>query len=207
MIDSRILFSATPQELSLKLIEAGLLIPLEGGFQSAPGVVYSYIGPQQGDSPVYGMVGLDSDIVADPAGIWARLAASIDYSAVPLRVIAGSPAETPLSWDAIKAERDRRMQRGGYRVGTNWFHSDTLSRTQQIGLIMFGQSMPDTLRWKTMSGLFVQMTPTLAQQIFAAAAASDVAIFNTSEQALVSMQAGKITALKEIVWPASFENA
>lgn len=93
-------------------------------------------------------------------------------------------------WEAIKAERDRRIVAGGYRVGDKWFHSDILSRTQQIGLVMMGSSIPDGLQWKTMDGSFVAMTPQLAGQIFAAAAASDQAIFAAAEAHRAMMAAG-----------------
>lgn len=90
---------------------------------------------------------------------------------------------------AIKAERDRRAQKGGYRVGTAWFHSDVFSRSQQIGLMMLGANIPANLQWKTMDGSFVQMTQTLAGQVFAAAAASDQAIFAAAEAHRAAMEA------------------
>jgi hypothetical protein len=82
---------------------------------------------------------------------------------------------------AILAERDRRRN-GGVKVGTNWFHSDDPSRIQQLGLVMFGANMPANIMWKTMSGSFVLMTPTLALQIFQASAGSDMTIFGVAEQ-------------------------
>lgn len=82
---------------------------------------------------------------------------------------------------AIKLERDRRIQLGGFKVGTKWFHSDTFSRTQQMGLVMLGSNIPTGTQWKTMDGSFIAMTPTLAGQIFAAAAASDIATFAAAE--------------------------
>ena len=84
-------------------------------------------------------------------------------------------------WEHIKAERDRRTLESGYKVGTKWFHSDQTSRTQQLGLILMGSNIPSNLMWKTMDGSFVQMTPTLAQQVLAAAASSDSAIFIAAE--------------------------
>lgn len=77
-------------------------------------------------------------------------------------------------WKEIQEFRDNRIQAGGYKVGEYWFHSDNISRIQQLGLVMLGANMPGGLMWKTMSGAFVQMTPTLAMQIFQAAAASDM---------------------------------
>lgn len=85
-------------------------------------------------------------------------------------------------WEQIKAERDRRKTEGGYKVGNYWYHSDTFSRTQQIGLVMIGQNLPANLMWKTMSGEFVNMTPSLAAQVFQAAVTSDVTIHAIAEQ-------------------------
>jgi len=85
-------------------------------------------------------------------------------------------------WNDIRAERERRTRTGGYLVGAKWFHSDPDSRIQQIGLVMMGASIPAGLQWKTMDGSFITMTPTLAAQVFAAAAASDQAIFAKAEE-------------------------
>ena len=84
-------------------------------------------------------------------------------------------------WDKIKSERDRRMEVGGYLVNGKWFHSDQASRTQQLGLVLLGNNIPVGLQWKTMDGTFIEMTPTLAQQILAGAALSDYTIFVTAE--------------------------
>lgn len=92
-------------------------------------------------------------------------------------------------WEAIKAERDRRTLHGGYRVGDKWFHSDVFSRSQQIGMVMLGTNLPTGLKWKTMDGSFVTMTPTLAQQVFGAAAASDALIFGAAEAKRASLEA------------------
>lgn len=90
-------------------------------------------------------------------------------------------------WERIKAERDRRIQ-SGYKVGTKWFHSDTFSRTQQMGLVMLGANIPANTPWKTMDGTTVTMTQALAGQIFAAAAASDIAIFAAAEMHRAAME-------------------
>lgn len=84
-------------------------------------------------------------------------------------------------WELIKAVRDQRTEQGGYKVGTKWFHSDQKSRSQQLGLVLLGANIPAGLQWKTMDGSFVSMTPALAQQILAACAASDAAIFAVGE--------------------------
>jgi hypothetical protein len=92
-------------------------------------------------------------------------------------------------WELIKAERDRRKSVGGYKVGNYWYHSDDTSRIQQIALVMLGANMPGGVMWKTMSGDFVSMTPTLAMQIFQSAIASDMAIFTIAEQKRAAMMA------------------
>ena len=92
-------------------------------------------------------------------------------------------------WDAIKAERDRIMQSGGYKVGAKWFHSDKFSRSQQLALFLMESGIPAGLQWKTMDGTFVTMTQTLARQILAAGAASDQAIFAAAENHKAAMEA------------------
>jgi hypothetical protein len=94
-------------------------------------------------------------------------------------------------WNAIKAERDRRTQTGGYYVSSigKWFNSDQFSRTQQLGLLMYGANMPPDIQWKTMDGSFVTMTPALAQAVFAAAGASDMTLFTYAEQLNAQMLA------------------
>jgi hypothetical protein len=106
-------------------------------------------------------------------------------------------------WELIKAERDRRTSTGGYKVGTDWFHSDTTSRIQQIGLVMMGAGIPANTYWKTMSGSFVVMTQTLAGQIFTAAATSDLTIFSVAEQKKAAMLASADPANYDYLtgWP------
>lgn len=127
-----------------------------------------------------------------------------DASGMP--ILSDPPKATPAQmWERIKAERDRR-NRGGYKVGTKWFHSDTNSRIQQLGLVMMGTNIPASLQWKTMDGSFVAMTPTLAQQVFAAAAASDQAIFAAAEAHKAAMEASADPASYDFStgWPLTF---
>lgn len=109
-------------------------------------------------------------------------------------------------WEEIKAVRDRKTQQGGYKVGSDWFHSDTFSRTQQIGLTIMGAAMPPGLQWKTMGGTFVAMTPALAQQIFAAAGAQDTALFARAEALKAQVDASADPATVDITagWPETF---
>lgn len=107
-------------------------------------------------------------------------------------------------WERIKTERDRRIQEQGYVAGGKRFHGDTFSRTQQMGLVMLGASIPPGLQWKTMDGSFIAMTPTLAQQIFAAAAASDIALFGHAEALRAQVNAAEDPSSVDITagWPA-----
>jgi hypothetical protein len=89
-------------------------------------------------------------------------------------------------WKLIQTERERRKY-NGYKVGTNWYHSDDTSRIQQLGLVLMGANLPSGIMWKTLGGNFVLMTPTLAQQIFMSAAYSDQAIFAVAEQHRIAM--------------------
>jgi hypothetical protein len=106
-------------------------------------------------------------------------------------------------WAKIKAERDRRKA-SGVRVGAFWFHSDDGSRIQQIALVLMGAGIPAGLRWKTMSGEFVAMTQALANQIFAASAASDQAIFAKAEEHKTAMQSNPDAYNFMAGWPPVF---
>ena len=94
-----------------------------------------------------------------------------------------------IMWERIKAHREHRTLTGGYQVAGSWFHSDTFSRTQQVGLVLMGAGMPAGIKWKTMSGSFVNMSPQLAQQVLAAAAAQDDATFKAAEAHRQAMEA------------------
>lgn len=109
-------------------------------------------------------------------------------------------------WDRIKALRDEKTQRGGYKAAGKWFHSDTFSRSQQIGLVIMGASIPAELQWKTMDGTFVSMTPALAQQVFQAAAAHDSAIFTHAESLRLDVEAATDPNAIDITagWPETF---
>jgi hypothetical protein len=111
-----------------------------------------------------------------------------------------------VGWANIKIERDRRLQSGGYKVGPRWFHSDTFSRIQQMGLVMLGASIPANTPWKTMDGTTVTMTQTLAGQVFATAAASDIAIFAAAETHKAAMEAAADPAAYDFSggWPRVF---
>ena len=109
-------------------------------------------------------------------------------------------------WLEIKALRDAKTQSGGYQVAGKWYHSDTFSRTQQLGLVMLGASIPAGLQWKTMDGSFVTMTQSLAAQVFAAAAAQDIAVFSRAEVLRAQVNASSDPGSIDITtgWPATY---
>ena len=107
--------------------------------------------------------------------------------ALPVETVAANKAAAQAAkTDAIKSHRDK-LTVGGVKVGANWFHSDTFSRTQQLGLVMMGAGMPTGIQWKTMDATFVTMTPTLASQIFQATATSDSTLFAIAEAKRLEM--------------------
>lgn len=114
---------------------------------------------------------------------------SIDANELALLLKPTSGQAREAIWNGIKAERDKRIQTGGYKVGAKWFHSDTFSRTQQMALVMLGANIPAGTQWKTLDGSFVTMTQALAGQIFAAGAASDIALFGVAEGHRAAMEA------------------
>lgn len=109
----------------------------------------------------------------------------------------------PLIWEEIKKLRDYKTQNNGYQTNSKWFHSDTFSRTQQMGLVMMGASIPSGLQWKTMDGSFIEMTLSLAGQVFAAAATSDQALFAYAEVLKAQVEIDTSTDITA-GWPAGF---
>lgn len=142
-------------------------------------------------------------IPADPA--------NTDYQSYLSWVGAGNtPTPAPASslasqqatqWAAIMAERDRRVQTGGYQVqlsdGAKWVQSDPISRIQHLGLarladrqLAAGGALTDALLdtstskqaiWKAMDGTFVALLVGDAENIFMAASSSDAALFGYAE--------------------------
>lgn len=109
-------------------------------------------------------------------------------------------------WEDIKLERGRRTLEGGYQVQGKWFHSDLISRQQQLGLNILNGSVPEGIMWKTMDGSFVEMTWPLAQQILAAAAANDIAIFDAAEMHKAAMESSADPGAYNFNngWPAAY---
>ena len=70
-----------------------------------------------------------------------------------------------------------------------WFHSDIYAQSNYTDLLMMGNQIPPNTYWKTMSGVFVTMTQTLAQQILGAKAVQKANTFAKAEQHKAAMQA------------------
>lgn len=130
-----------------------------------------------------------------PDEFWAESAPAVTQQQIRSRI-----------WAQIKAERDRRTEEGGFLAAGKWFHSDQKSRSQQLGLVIMGASIPANLQWKTMDGTFVTMTAQLAGQILAAAAAADMALFATAESHKAALQAVADPAAYDYStgWPPAF---
>jgi len=142
--------------------------------------------------------GYDYDLLTALDGLPLPTKATLD----PQRLALGRENK----WLDVRNERDRRKF-NGVKVGGSWFHSDDTSRIQQIGLMLMGASMPSGILWKTMTDTFVTMTPTLAQQIFQATAAQDLAIFAAAERhrALIYQSEHPSAYDYSTGWPPTFE--
>lgn len=134
------------------------------------------------------------------------------------------PAETlddakARAWEAIKAKRDQ-LKAGGVKVGTKWYHTDTESRIQHLGLLEKAraaraaggtdatrlQALGQDIKWKTMDGSFIYLTVKHAEDIFAAVTDLDAAAFAAAETHRVAMEASADPAAYDfsVGWPATF---
>ena len=137
-------------------------------------------------------------------GVWAVLPSAQEaVTQLLAETLAGKKAA---AWERIKAKRDNLGSTGGYKVGDKWFHSTVESRIQNLGLIAIGANVPADLDWKTMDGSFIQMTPALAGQVFAAAVAQDLALFAAGEAHRAAMEAAADPSVYDFSgdWPVAF---
>ena len=135
-------------------------------------------------------------------------------------VLTDQPALTAAEiWDRIKAKRDA-IKAGGVKVGTKWYHTDTESRIQHIGLLEKAraaraaggtdatrlQALGQDIKWKTMDGSFVDMTVALAEAIFAAVVDLDAAAFAVAEQHRAAVEEADDPASYDFStgWPETF---
>lgn len=124
----------------------------------------------------------------------------------PSEVLNDTKAEM---WGKIKAERSRRMD-GGFKVEIEpgvfkWYNSDSVSRTQHLGLLLAGAAIPP-IEWKTMDGTFVPMSQAVITKVFQAALLLDAALFARAEQHKAAMEASADPANYDFStgWPENF---
>lgn len=86
-----------------------------------------------------------------------------------------------MRWEKIKQIREDLTLNGGCFVADRWFHTDVYSKQQQMALTMLGANLPAGLQWKTMNGSFIELTPQIVADLFAAQVAREQAIFQTAE--------------------------
>lgn len=112
-------------------------------------------------------------------------------------------------WEEIKAYRDNLVENGGFKVGAHWYHSNLLSRTQYISLVMMGAGIPAGTVWKTLDNGYITMTQTLAGQIFTAGAAQDAALFAKAVAHKTALDASSDPANYDYKtgWPETYTGA
>ena len=108
---------------------------------------------------------------------------------------------------AIRAERDRRKF-NGVLVSAKWIHTDTYSRTQWMGMVMMGASVP-AIEWTTMDGTSITTSQALAGAVFQATATLDATLFAYTKSLIAAVDASSDPASVDITtgWPATFEGA
>lgn len=114
-------------------------------------------------------------------------------------------------WEKIKAMRDSRKS-GGFKVGSNWYHSDAESRGQ-YGILLstaIEKAMPIgtvlSPAWKDMAGNFAPMTVTLLRQIRDAGLVLEQQLFTVAETHKATMMGSTNPAGYDYTtgWPAVF---
>lgn len=137
-----------------------------------------------------------------------------------LPILADQPTLTAADvWERIKAKRDA-IKAGGVKVGTKWYHSDSDSRIQHLGLLEKAraaraaggtdatrlQALGQDIKWKTMDGSFIYLTVKHAEDIFAAVTDLDAAAFAAAETHRVAIEASADPAAYDfsVGWPATF---
>jgi hypothetical protein len=108
---------------------------------------------------------------------------------------------------AIRAERDRRKF-NGVLVSGKWVHTDTYSRTQWMGMVMMGASIP-SIEWTTMDNTTITTSQALAGAVFQATATLDATLFAYAKSLIAAVDASSDPASVDITtgWPATFEGA
>lgn len=108
-------------------------------------------------------------------------------------------------WTRIMELRDKRVA-GGVLVGDKWFHTDTDSLIRYLALLAAGDNIPAGIRWKTMDGSFVDVTPELVRQVYAASVTANNATFQRAETLRTEIDASDTPMSIDIQtgWPPIF---
>lgn len=145
---------------------------------------------------------LRQDLGEQDSQTYADLISSIEATYIPPEPIPLKERQD-LVWEKIKAERDRRKTLG-VKAGGHWFHSDTDSRVQWLGLKdtardlfeipgnsfgTFIELLGQIVSWKTLTGDFVQVTIQLALDVTQATKELDAILFKVAETHRFAMQA------------------
>ena len=217
MTTQHTVYAPTQADLLYLLADVGILV----GGQPAAGMGYAYRGAWSvGGAAMASQHALvwwinpaadESETAAREAILQALRSRSALYEGTdqPTHLLGTSGPQAPSDYDKIGLIRDYRKFTRGYRVGEHWFHSDHGSRGQQLGLVIAASqnAIPPGLTWKTMSGQSVPMTAQLAMQIFQAAMVSDSTYHAVGEAARAQLNAGTLTDVHSIQWPAGFGDA
>ena len=132
---------------------------------------------------------------------------------------------TGVTW--IKWERKRRQLSGGFPATVNgqtfWFHSDSHSRTHHSGLFAAallaliqggnlatpinkpGTTQPAT--WDLMSGGTMPLTVGILLALLQGAMAHEASIHDAAKAAIEAYEAGTLTDVNSIQWPAGYGGA
>lgn len=114
---------------------------------------------------------------SNPTLEFMQLRGFVEY--VPEVVVLPLEGRQESRWLEIKRERDQRKN-GGVFVSGKWFHTDTESRIQWLGLVIMGAAVPP-IEWKTMDGTFITISQALVGAVFQTIAAGDSADFANAE--------------------------
>lgn len=143
----------------------------------------------------------------DPAFAYVLPVGSVQITDQEAAILQTPPNPTPAEmWERIKAERDRRMSLGAkVAIGAqaHWFHTDTKSRIQHLGLkdaardtLASGGTMSSPvsisgqqIQWKCMGGMFVPMTVQVVFDLVEADKQLDAALHLRAEQHKALMEA------------------
>jgi hypothetical protein len=109
-------------------------------------------------------------------------------------------------WERIMALRDKKVA-GGIKVNNMWFHTDTDSLIRYLALHAAGSNLPSNMQWKTMTGDFVTLTPSLVNDIYNASIIANNNIFRYAEQLKLQLMSSVNPASFDITqgWPETYK--